>query len=243
MLNIILLFAGHTNIDAKDADYPLCLTEINGTTLLEVIWSKWNSIPQNPHFIFTFSENDIKKFHLDNIAKLLAPTATIVSVADKTAGAVCATLLAIDSINNDEPLIIINGNHMVNVSPESLLTNLKQKNLDAQAVTFPSLHPRYSYVRTENDLVIEAAEKQTISKIASAGIFLFSHGKDYVSAAMDCIKKGAHHNGLYYVAPVLNELVLAQKRIGIYNIAQQDFVPLKNQRQLDKLYSTIPGSQ
>ncbi|HEY9702653.1 MAG TPA: hypothetical protein V6C58_09415, partial [Allocoleopsis sp.] len=63
--------------------------------------------------------------------------------------------------------------------------------------------------------VVETAEKKPISRNAIAGFYYFKHGKDFVSAAFKSIEKDANVNGLYFVAPTYNELVLENKHIGV----------------------------
>jgi dTDP-glucose pyrophosphorylase len=66
--------------------------------------------------------------------------------------------------------------------------------------------------------VLETAEKKVISNNATAGIYYFKHGKDFVKAAQAMIHKGCHHNGEYYVCPAFNELILDGKKIYTYEV-------------------------
>ena len=81
------------------------------------------------------------------------------------------------------------------------------------------MHPRWSYVRTDQDgYIVEAAEKRPISKKAIAGFYYFKQGKDFIKAAMQSIRKDNNVNGLYYIAPALGELVLEDKKLGVYQV-------------------------
>jgi hypothetical protein len=96
---------------------------------------------------------------------------------------------------------------------------------------FNSIHPRYSYVRLEDGLVVEAAEKTPISRNATAGFYWYARAQDFVDGAKDLIRKDAHVNGAFYVCPVFNELILGQKRVGVRALELAQYHPVKNERQ------------
>ena len=89
---------------------------------------------------------------------------------------------------------------------------------------FRDIPPRWSYVRLdENDNVIEAAEKRPISQNAVAGMYYFKTASLFVESAKKMILKNASVNGKFYVCPVYNEMVLAQKRIGVYRVDKSKY--------------------
>src|SRR5262249_23381586 len=78
----------------------------------------------------------------------------------------------------------------------------------------------------EDGLVVEAAEKRPISTFATAGTYYFARGGDFVEATMAMIRKEAHVQGRYFVCPAYNELVLRQRRIGVYEIDRGEYFSL-----------------
>lgn len=162
--------------------------------------------------------------HLRNVLKLLAPSCEIIVVDGLTAGAVCTALLVIEHINNETPLVIANADQLVEVDLCDVIQSFEQQSLDAGTLVFDSVHPRWSYVRLdEHGYVIEAAEKRPISRYATAGIYYFREGRRFVKAAMEMIKKDAHTNGIFYVCPTFNELILEQAKIGVYKISRDAY--------------------
>ena len=100
-------------------------------------------------------------------------------------------------------------------------------------VTFPSVHPRYSYVALDDDgLVVEAAEKHPISRHATAGFYWFRRSAEFVEAVQNMIRKDAHVDGRFFISPVFNEYVLSQKRVGIFETDSRRYQPLKSRRQI-----------
>jgi hypothetical protein len=86
-------------------------------------------------------------------------------------------------------------------------------------ICFDSVHPRWSYVRLNDDgLVVEAAEKRPLTRNAIAGFYYFSEGDTFLRLTMKNIEKGSDLNGAFYVAPVLNEYVLEDRKVGIYKV-------------------------
>lgn len=239
MMNVLILAATKEGFDTHDGAYPLCLTEIDGIPVIERIVSSCRSVsPCN--FTVALREEDVRRYHLDNIVAILAPGAHVLRVPEETCGAACTALLAANRIDNDQELLIISGNELLDTDLSVVLADFRARKLDAGTVTFPSVHPRYSYVRLDNQgLVVEAAEKNPISRHATIGMYWFARGGDFVSGAQNMIRKDAHVNGVFFIAPVFNELVLEQARIGIFSVDSTQYHPLKTERQLHRFETSV----
>ncbi|OGI18108.1 MAG: hypothetical protein A2287_07410 [Candidatus Melainabacteria bacterium RIFOXYA12_FULL_32_12] len=224
-MNILVLLAGNsTDFFNKGYLYPKYLTEIQGKPLVEYVINSYEKLKE-ANFIFTVLKEDSDRFHLNNVINLLIPNAKIVNVENVTKGAACTALLAVEHINNDEPLLIVNGDQILEVDFTQVINSFTQQDLAGGIITFDSVHPRWSYVRLGDDnLVIEAAEKRPISRHATAGVYYFKRGKDFVESAMDMIEKDASVNDLYYVCPSYNEMILKQHKIGTYNIDREQYI-------------------
>jgi dTDP-glucose pyrophosphorylase len=229
-VNVLILAAGNNSVANLDG-YPLCLSEINGKPLIEMMLEKWNGIDVN--FFFMFNGEEMKKFHLAEVVYQINLKAIVIPIYSATAGAVCTSLMAVDAINNDDHLVILNGDEILDVDYAQVLTFFNQSNVDAGVVIFDSVHPRYSYVRLdENNFVVEAAEKNPISRHATVGFYWYRKGKNFVEAAMSSIKKQALLNPPYFVCPVFNELVLKGQKIGAFQIDKSAYIPLKTKQHL-----------
>jgi len=88
-----------------------------------------------------------------------------------------------------------------------------------------AVNPKYSTVMLdENNLVIQTSEKRPISKIASTGCSYYKHGSDFVEAAFNVIEKDVNTQGSYYISSTFNEMILKQKKIGVYQIPKKDYI-------------------
>lgn len=238
-MNILILAAGENESALQDNGYPFCLTEFEGVPLIERLVNQCQSI-KNANFYFAISIAEIKRWHLDNVVTQLTPVGHLIPVQEKTAGAACTALLAVEYIDNHEPLLILNANDMLQVNFADVLQDFSERQLDAGTIVFHSIHPRYSYVALDdNGFVCEAAEKNPISKHATAGFYWFARGKDFVEAARSMIAKDAHIDGHFYICPVMNEMILSHAKIGVYFIENQYYHPLKTIRQMQHFENVL----
>ncbi len=238
-MNILILAAGASSYELHDGDYPLCMTEFNDMPLLEHLVRSCKPMP-SPKFIFSLNQNDIRQWHLDNIVKLIDPSASLIQVPEKTSGAACTALLGISHIDNDDELLIISANQVVDADLKSITDEFRAKKYDAATIIFDSIHPRYSYVRLdEKNQVIEAAEKLPISRYATAGIYWYAKGSDFVWAAKSMISKDASVDGKFYICPTFNEMILKHATIGVFHIDHNKYFPLKTERQIQLFENKI----
>lgn len=151
--------------------------------------------------------------------KSWVPDSSVVIVDGVTEGAACTVLLAKNLINTDDSLMIANSDQWVDIDIDHYLSTMDSRGLDGLIMTMRADDPKWSFVRLDaSGMVTEVLEKQVISNEATVGIYNFRRGSDFVTAAERMISKGLMVNGEFYVAPAYNELVIAGRKIGFYNI-------------------------
>lgn len=224
MINILIPLAGKNQFFSENEyPFPKPLIEFNGKTMIEHIIDNFNSIKKEKQFIFIVNSEDCKKYHLDNVLNILTNhTCKIIKLDNETKGAACSAMMAVEYIDNDKSIIISNADQLFDICLDEVINSFS--NSDAGVITFESIHPRWSYVRlNETNFVTETAEKRPISKNAIAGFYYFKKGSDFISSSSRMIKKDASLNGLYYISPVLNEMVLDNKTINIFKIENSKY--------------------
>lgn len=247
MLNILIPMSGATYFDSTEYQYPKPLIEINGKPLVELVVACLDKIKVEKRFVFIVNATDCHKYHLDSVLRLITNGCGIVIQLEKeTRGAACSALMAIDFIDNDDSLMISNGDHIFDYDLNHVITEFDSRRVDAGTVCFDSVHPKWSFVRLdESNKIIETAEKRPLSRNAIAGLYYFRHGSDFVRAAMKTIEKDASVNGNFYVAPTLNELVLEGKNLEIYTIPSATYhnfySPHKLKEYEDYLKNSMSG--
>ena len=218
-MNVIIPMAGRGK-RFEDAGYsfPKPLIDVNGKPMIQIIIENLNLTAKH---IFICQGEHVQKFAIHDLMNLLKPDSEIISINEITQGAAETVLKAKDLINNDDELIIANSDQWIDWNPQHFLSFMRKKDADGGIVTFISTHPKWSYVRiNDENLVEEVAEKRPISNIATVGIYYYKHGKDFVKAAEQMMTKNIRTNNEFYVAPVFNEMIASGKNIHIYPIAE-----------------------
>ncbi len=226
MINILILMSGSSDA-FKEAGfaYPKSLVEISGRPLLQHVLeylAPLKAIGGKNLCIIKHDEN--AKHHTGAVIKLVDAGAQVIEARHQSSGAACSALLAVQHIDNEHPLIITNGDQVIMADLPRIVLDFKNRDLDGGIIVFEDIHPRWSFVKCdENQHVIETAEKRPISSLATAGFYYFKHGRDYVEAAASMLKKDAHVGGIFYVCPAYNEMILNQKKIGVYKVDRAQY--------------------
>lgn len=223
-MNIVILMAGSSQdfID-KGHFYPKYLLEIQNEPIIQRVINSLSEIGGSLSFIIRKEDNE--KFFLGNAIKILAPESSVIVVESLTKGAVCTMLFAIDQINNEKELLILNGDQLIRRDIDKALDNFRKRDLDGGIVVFRSVHPRWSYVLLdESGLVMQTSEKRPISNIAAAGCYYYKKGSDFVRSALSVIRKDVNYQENYYTSSTYNELILEQKKIGVYEIPKDNYI-------------------
>jgi dTDP-glucose pyrophosphorylase len=206
-----------------ETPYGRSLYEIERKTILQHVCEHLLVIDE-AEFVFVLNKNDAQKFHLDEVIRLIVPDAKVVISDGQTAGAACSCLLAIDCFDLDEKLIIAGGDQMVTVNLQPIVDKFVQNEWDGGVIYFNDVHPRWSFIKIgEDGFVTEAAEKKPISGNATTGFYYYKRAGDFVDAVFSMIRKKSSVNEKYYVCPAYNEMILQQKKIGVYQINKNNY--------------------
>ena len=224
MLKIILPLAGSSELFQKAGfPYPKPLIEIKGKPMIEWVIESTKSLGVPNQIIFIIKEEDSNVFHLDNTLKLLDPYCKIVKLKNNTKGGLCSVLMAIDDINDEDSILILNSDQIIDKNLSEVYDFWKHKKSDVGIVTFKSVHPRWSYTLTDDENIIQTAEKNPISNQAIAGYYYFNSAKQFFDCAFQTIINDVQTDGMFYVSPVINEFILRNKKVHYYQIANEQY--------------------
>lgn len=226
MIHIVVPMGGEGKRFAERGyTFPKPLIEIAGKPMIEIVVR--NLAPKEPHvFVFVCRQEHLERFALREVLELVAPQSKIVPMGSPTAGALCSVLLGMEHLQHDEELLIANADQYIDIAIDDFLSSARSKAWDGYVMTFPSTHPKWSYVRLEGENVVAVAEKRPISKNATVGLYYFKRCSDFILSAERTLLKNATVGGEFYVAPAYNEMILMGKSVGTYPITQQQMFGL-----------------
>ena len=223
-MNVVVLMAGSSQSFAeKGYMYPKYLLDYKGKPIVQHVVESLK--PLNADLSFVILKEDDDKAFIASTLQILSPEAKIYKVNKLTKGAVCSALFAIDSINNDDELLIINGDQLLTSELVESIQEFRAKQYEGGISVFRSVLPRWSFVALdEQGMVCETSEKRPISDLATAGCYYFRHGKDFVAAAYNIIRKDENYSGNYYICSTYNELILKQQKVGVHEILTENYL-------------------
>ena len=227
-MNILILMAGAAaDFEEKGHSYPKYLLEIQNKPMIQRIIESLENVGDNITCIIR--KQDQEKYYLADTLKILCPKCKVIELAGDTKGAVCTALFAIDEINNDQELLILNGDQLIKRDISEAIADFRAKNLDGGLVTMNAVNPNYSTVLLdENNYVVQTSEKRPISPMASTGCSYYKRGADFVKSSFAVIQKDVNTQGKYYISSTFNEMILNHKRVGIFEIPKKDYISFAN---------------
>lgn len=186
--------------------FPKPLVEVNGKPMIQAVVENLNVA--DAEFIFIVQREHFDKYHLGYLLNLIAPNCRIIQLDGVTEGAAATTLIARELINDERPLLLANSDQLLEWNVNETLYAFNADGISGGIVTFKASHPKWSYVKLgDNGFAHTVAEKRVISNLATAGVYYWKHGRDYVRCAEAMIAKDIRTNGEFYVAPVFNEAI------------------------------------
>ena len=216
-LNVLIPMAGAgSRFQQAGYTFPKPLIDVKGKPMIQVVTENLNI---KANFIYVVQREHRKKYNLDTLLNLITPKCKIVEVDGVTEGAACTALLAKEYIDNDKPLFFANSDQFVEWDSNEFLYKMNETDADGGIVTFKATHPKWSFAKVnEQGLVTEVAEKNPISDTATVGFYYWKNGSDFVKYAEEMIEEDIRVNNEFYVCPVFNQAIKANKKIRIFNV-------------------------
>ena len=216
-MNVLIPMAGAgSRFEKAGFTFPKPLIEVNGKPMIQVVIENMNI---DANFIYVVQKSHREKYNLDTLLNLITPNCKVVEVDGITEGAACTALLAKEFINNEQPLFFANSDQFIEWNSNDFFYKMQETDVDGGIVTFEATHPKWSFAKVdENGFVVEVAEKNPISNIATVGFYYWKSGSDFVNYAEQMIEEDIRVNNEFYVCPVFNQAIRDSKRISVFNI-------------------------
>ena len=216
-MNVLIPMAGAgSRFEKAGYTFPKPLIDVNGKPMIQLVTENLNIEARH---IYIVQKSHYEKYNLQQLLNLISPDCVIVQVDGITEGAACTTLLAKEFINNDEPLVISNSDQVFEWDSNEFMYSMVADEVDGGILTFEATHPKWSFAKLgEDGFVTEVAEKNPISNIATAGVYYFRKGSDYVKYAEEMIERDIRTNNEFYVCPVYNQACEDNQKIKVFHI-------------------------
>ena len=216
-LQVVIPMAGEGKRFA-DRGYTFAkpLISIRGKPMIQWVLESLN-LPEASYTFVVRSEHR-QQYALEDMIHQLVYQYRLVDQQMPLKGAADTVLQAVQQLDSDDELLIVNSDQWVVWDPKQTLDEIHNSAADGAILTFPSVHPKWSFAKpTEgwNNWTVErVAEKVPISGLATAGIYWFKSVQLYAEAAKMMMAEPAKMlRGEYYVCPVYNELIDHGKRV------------------------------
>lgn len=213
-MKILIPMAGEGSRFVKEGyTFPKPLIDVCGKPMIQKVVENLNF---DAEFIFLVRKEHLIKYKglETTLYQITDGKMNIVEVDKLTEGAACTALLAKKYINHDDDLLIANSDQIIEYSKNNFNYLKKLTSVDGMVFCFNAVHPKWSFVRLNFEgFVVEVAEKNPISDIATCGIYWYRKGSDFVQCAENMIGKNIRVNNEFYIAPVYNEFILQNKTL------------------------------
>lgn len=190
MIHLVIPAAGAGSRFVTAGYGPKVWADVNGTPMLRAVVDNLRSQIQPEHRVTVLATDETPPLGEDvEVIRVKA-----------TRGAV-ETILAAD-IQPGEQLMVANCDQLVD--SDWILTTPS----DGWVLTFFSRNPHHSYVTIgERGRIVRIVEKEAISTLAVAGVYLFADGSEFVSAARAVLDQDRRVLGEFYTSTVLAEMI------------------------------------
>jgi dTDP-glucose pyrophosphorylase len=172
----------------------------------------------------------------DDMARVIrshCPEAIVQPVPTSVQGTGCAALMAVEHVAEQE-LCVIQGNQFLRRDLLKLIEPMRSAEFRGGVIVFDSLDPRWPHVRLgPGGDVEEASETTLIGSHALAGVYYYRSGTDFIRSMEQTIRKGKPSAKGYGLAPAVNEMILAGKRVGAARIAAAEYVPMEREADIE----------
>ena len=241
MINILIPLAGKDTFSTDTINaFPKILSDIGGKLLIERAASPFMNLDFDKRIVVAVPKKESEEYQLNRVLPLLSEKIILCNINGNTQGAACSALLAIESLDLDAPLIISSFEQVLDFDLNPYIDVFLENDVDAGVLTFEAIHPKWSYVKVCNEgWVNQAAEKMPISKNAIAGLYFYKSARQFVEAAQAMIRKDVKTNGLFYIAPTINEIILNEGRVKALPIDKNNYYHINDAHSLELFEENI----
>lgn len=201
-MKIVVPMAGEGSRFVKEGyKLPKPLIDVEGRPMIQRVVDNLQHFDAD--FIFLVRSEHLNNNPLEELLRSITQNrCEIVPVDRLTEGAACTLLLARGLINTSTSLLIANADQIIDYNADAFM----RASVNNDVIwTFNASNPKWSFARLgDNGQIVEVAEKNPISDIATCGVYYWKEGRAFVECAEEMISRNTRVNGEFYICPVYN---------------------------------------
>jgi NDP-sugar pyrophosphorylase family protein len=228
VINIVIPMAGRgSRFGGTECAVPKPLIQVlPGKRMIDYVID-YLTLPEPHRFIFICRGEHDRAYNLKNFFRGKTSGHEIIFTERLTAGPAASALLAERFIENDEELLVAYCDMFLTIDVVRFLEWSRARGADGSVISYPSANPMDSYAKIDaKDRVAETAEKVLISDTATAGLYYFRRGEDFVSAARTMLANRHGQSVELFVNPCFNELIRHGKTVFAYSIRRDEKIEM-----------------
>ncbi len=137
------------------------------------------------------------------------------------AGPVMTCLAGLKNINDDQPILFNDCDHMFACDRFAEDMNSENWNYDGALLTFESNEPQFSYVQYENGRIVGTVEKKVVSNHAICGAYMVRNAQMFREMADEYLQNCNYSE--FFVSGIYN--VMCKKGLEVRNYTTDFHVP------------------
>ena len=192
--------------------------QIKDKTMFEWAMTSLEDFYDEEFIFITRESNDDRDFIEEKSENLGIENLSVVEINGFTDGQASTVLKAEEIIGDDEGIAVYNIDTYIEPG------NIRKNKIDSDGdiPVFRAEGEKWSFVRTENGKVVELAEKERISDLATVGFYHFGKFSDFKQAYSKQSENVKEEYGEVYIAPLYNWLLDNDRELSIQEIPEED---------------------
>lgn len=202
---------------------PKPLIEIKGKPFLYWATRSIEKYIDCADITFVVLKQHITDFHIDEVILKYFPHAIIEAVdfEEVKSGPVMTCLAGIRNINDDNPILFNDCDHMFSCDSFARDMNGGAWDYDGALLTFESDQPQFSYIQFEDNRIIGTVEKKVVSNQAICGAYMVRNAQMFRLMAREYLENCNYNE--FFVSGIYN--VMCEKQLEIKNFTVDFHVP------------------
>lgn len=216
---------------------PKPLIEINGKPFFFWATRSIEKYVELADLTFVVLKQHIEEFHIDTVIHQYFSGAKIETVdfEEVKFGPVMTCLAGLKNINDDQPVLFNDCDHMFACHSFSKDINEGKWNYDGALLTFESDQPQFSYIAYENGVITGTVEKKVVSNDAICGAYVVRNAKLFREMAKEYLQDCDYTE--FFVSGIYN--VMCKKGLDVQNYTVDFHVPFGTPEEYEKAKDSL----